>query len=99
MYRHVIELETLFETAHLNYLQQTAQRTHDFKELTQNDQKLTADIDKMRKKIDLLQTSIQQVSKAVMLPVRVPVEIKVSLLCFDSLCVVLFCFVLFCLIL
>jgi hypothetical protein len=56
------ELETLFETAHLNYLQQTAQRTHDFKELTQNDQKLTADIDKMRKKIDVLQTSIQQVS-------------------------------------
>jgi peptidoglycan hydrolase CwlO-like protein len=54
------ELETLFETAHLNYLQQTAQRTHDFKELTQNDQKLTADIDKMRKKIDTLQTSIQQ---------------------------------------
>ena len=54
------ELETLFESAHLNYLQQTAQRTHDFKELTQNDQKLTADIEKMRKKIDSLQTSIQQ---------------------------------------
>ena len=42
-------------------MQQTAQRTHDFKELTQNDQKLTSDIDKMRKKIDVLQTSIQQV--------------------------------------
>jgi len=54
------ELETLFESAHLNYLQQTAQRTHDFKELTQNDQKLSADIEKMRKKIDSLQTSIQQ---------------------------------------
>ena len=60
-----LELETLFETAHLNYLQQTAQRTHDFKELTQNDQKLTADIDKMRKKIDVLQTSIQQVKEKI----------------------------------
>ena len=54
------ELETYFETAHSNYLQQTAQRTHDFKELTQNDQKLTGDIDKMRKKIDSLQTNVQQ---------------------------------------
>lgn len=52
------ELEQHFETAHLNYLQQTAQRTHDFKELTQNDQKLTAEIDKKRKKIDNLQVSI-----------------------------------------
>ena len=55
------ELEALFETAHSNYLQQTAQRTHDFKELTVNDQKLTGDIDKMRKKIDTLQTNVQQV--------------------------------------
>ena len=53
------ELEQHFETAHLNYLQQTSQRTHDFKELTQNDQKLTAEIDKKRKKIDNLQTTIQ----------------------------------------
>ena len=53
------ELEQHFETAHLNYLQQTAQRTHDFKELTQNDQKLSADIEKKRKKIDNLQTTIQ----------------------------------------
>jgi chromosome segregation ATPase len=53
------ELEQHFETAHLNYLQQTAQRTHDFKELTQNDQKLSGEIEKKRKKIDNLQTTIQ----------------------------------------
>jgi dynein regulatory complex subunit 2 len=54
------ELENHFETAHLNYLQQTAQRTHDFKELTQTDQRLSKDIEVKRKKIDVLQTSIQQ---------------------------------------
>ncbi len=54
------ELEQHFETAHLNYLQQTAQRTHDFKELTQNDQRLSRDIDLRRRKIDNLQTTIQQ---------------------------------------
>ena len=53
------ELEQYFETAHLNYLQQTAQRTHDFKELTQNDQRLSLDIEQKRKKIDNLQTTIQ----------------------------------------
>ena len=53
------ELEQHFETAHLNYLQQTAQKTHDFKELTQNDQKLSLDIEQKRKKIDNLQTNIQ----------------------------------------
>ena len=53
------ELEQQFETAHLNYLQQTAQRTHDFKELTQNDSKLSAEIENKRKKIDNLQTTIQ----------------------------------------
>lgn len=54
------ELEQHFETAHLNYLQQTAQRTHDFKELTQNDQRLSHEIELKKKKIDNLQTSIQQ---------------------------------------
>lgn len=49
------ELEQHFETAHLNYLQQTAQRTHDFKELTQNDQRLSRDIELKKKKIDGLQ--------------------------------------------
>jgi len=53
------ELEQHFETAHLNYLQQTAQRTHDFKELTQNDQRLNLEIEQKRKKIDNLQTTIQ----------------------------------------
>jgi len=54
------ELEQQFETAHLNYLQQTAQRTHDFKELTQNDQRLDDEIYKRRKEVDGLQTTIQQ---------------------------------------
>jgi len=51
------ELEQHFETAHLNYLQQTAQKTHDFKELTQNDQALSRDIEQKRRKIDSLQVS------------------------------------------
>ena len=54
------ELEQQFETAHLNYLQQTAQRTHDFKELTQNDQRLSREIETKKKKIDNLQSTIQQ---------------------------------------
>lgn len=49
------ELEQFFETSHLNYLQMTSQKTHDFKELTINDQKLTNEIEKRRKKIDNLQ--------------------------------------------
>lgn len=49
------DLEQLFETAHLNYLQQTAQRTHDFKELTHKDQGLDVDINSKKKKIDNLQ--------------------------------------------
>ena len=56
---HIEELEQHFESAHLNYLQQTAQRTHDFKELTQNDQSLSQDIDQKRKAIDSLQNNIQ----------------------------------------
>lgn len=32
------DLEQQFESAHLAYLQATAQRTHDFKDLTQRDQ-------------------------------------------------------------
>ncbi len=54
------ELEQQFETAHLNYLQQTAQRTHDFKELTQNDQRLDDEIYKRRKEVGGLQATIQQ---------------------------------------
>ncbi|KAJ1428558.1 hypothetical protein B484DRAFT_449772, partial [Ochromonadaceae sp. CCMP2298] len=53
------DLEQLFETAHLNYLQQTAQRTHDFKELTHKDQILDVDINQKKKKIDNLQATIK----------------------------------------
>ena len=53
------ELENHFESEHLHYLQNTAQKTHDFKELTQTDQKLSKDIEHLRKKVDSLQTSIQ----------------------------------------
>ena len=53
------ELEQHFETAHLNYLQQTVQRTHDFKELTMNDQRLSQEIEQKKKKIDSLLTNIQ----------------------------------------
>jgi hypothetical protein len=49
------ELEQNFETAHLNYLQQTAIRTHEFKELTEKDQILGLDIEEKIKKIDNLQ--------------------------------------------
>ena len=52
------DLEQLFETAHLNYLQQTAQRTHDFKELTHKDQILDVDINQKKKKIDNLQVRL-----------------------------------------
>jgi dynein regulatory complex subunit 2 len=58
------ELEQHFETAHLNYLQQTAQRTHDFKELTQNDQRLSREIEMKKKKIDNLQ--VKTVSKNIL---------------------------------
>eukprot|EP01038_Epipyxis_sp_PR26KG_P008264 gene8264-11184_t len=54
------DLEQNFETAHLNYLQQTAIRTHEFKELTEKDTKLGREIEEKRKKIDNLQTTIQR---------------------------------------
>merc|ERR1711916_19620 len=53
------ELEDYFEAAHLHYLQQTAQRTHEFKALTQKDQNTSKTIELNRKKVDTLQTSIQ----------------------------------------
>ena len=52
------ELEQQFETAHLNYLQQTGPRTHEYKDLAQNDKILTEDIEKRKKKIDALQVFI-----------------------------------------
>lgn len=54
------ELEQQFETAHLNYMQQTGQRTHEYKDLAQNDKLLTEDIEKKRKKIDALQMLLLQ---------------------------------------
>ena len=54
------DLESRFETEHMDYLHMTSQRTHDFKELTLSDQRLTQDIDARRKRIDALQTAIHQ---------------------------------------
>uniref|UniRef100_A0A7S1CIL1 Dynein regulatory complex subunit 2 n=1 Tax=Bicosoecida sp. CB-2014 TaxID=1486930 RepID=A0A7S1CIL1_9STRA len=55
---NIEDLERNFETAHLNYLQNTDQRTQDFKNLTQRDQTLTAEIDVKIRKIDRLQASL-----------------------------------------
>lgn len=55
---NIEDLERNFETAHLNYLQNTDQRTQDFKRLTQKDQELTAMIDIKIRKIDRLQVSL-----------------------------------------
>lgn len=52
------DLEQHFEAAHLAYLQSTAQRTHDFKDLTIRDQNLSQQIDEKRRKIDNLQVEI-----------------------------------------
>lgn len=52
------ELEQHFETAHLNYLQNTDQRTQDFKYLTAKDQELSRDIELKIRKIERLQASI-----------------------------------------
>mmetsp|Transcript_1781 Transcript_1781/g.5259 ORF Transcript_1781/g.5259 Transcript_1781/m.5259 type:complete len:385 (+) Transcript_1781:189-1343(+) len=52
------DLEQHFETAHLNYLQTTDQRTHDFKYYTKKDQELSKDIEIKIRKIERLQTSL-----------------------------------------
>lgn len=52
------ELEQHFETAHLNYLQNTDQRTQDFKFLTAKDQDLSRDIELKIRKIERLQASL-----------------------------------------
>jgi DNA repair exonuclease SbcCD ATPase subunit len=52
------ELERAFETAHLNYLTNSDQRTQDFKNLTQRDQTLAQEIDIKIRKIDRLQSSL-----------------------------------------
>ena len=52
------DLEQHFETAHLNYLQTTDQRTHDFKFYTKKDQEHSKDIEIKIRKIDRLQGSL-----------------------------------------
>lgn len=52
------ELERHFESAHLNYLQNTDQRTQDFKYLTRKDQDLSKDIEIKIRKIERLQASL-----------------------------------------
>ena len=52
------ELERHFESAHLNYLQNTDQRTQDFKFLTTQDQTLSRDIEVKILKIERLQQNL-----------------------------------------
>ncbi len=54
------ELEKEFETAHLNYLQATGQRTHEYKDLAQNGKALSEDIERRKKHIDTLQMLMLQ---------------------------------------
>ncbi|CAN0277864.1 unnamed protein product, partial [Discosporangium mesarthrocarpum] len=53
------DLEQHFETAHINYLQNTDQRTTDFKYLTSKDQELSREIEIKIRKIERLQGSLQ----------------------------------------
>ena len=52
------DLEQHFETAHLNYLQTTDQRTHDFKYFTKKDQELSKEIEIKIRKIERLQANL-----------------------------------------
>jgi len=56
---NIEDLEKNFETAHLNYLQSTDQRTQDFKYLTHKDHQFSDDIKIKIRKIDRLQASLQ----------------------------------------
>lgn len=56
---NIEDLEKNFETAHLNYLQSTDQRTQDFKYLTHKDHQYSDDIKIKIRKIDRLQASLQ----------------------------------------
>ena len=53
------DLEQHFETAHWNYLNNTDQRTTEFKNLTRKDQELSKEIEQKIRKIDRLQSSLQ----------------------------------------
>ncbi|CAM9573625.1 unnamed protein product [Chrysoparadoxa australica] len=52
------DLEQHFETAHINYLQNTDQRTTDFKYLTSKDQELSREIEIKIRRIERLQSSL-----------------------------------------
>eukprot|EP01029_Cantina_marsupialis_P001879 TRINITY_DN116_c4_g1_i1.p1 TRINITY_DN116_c4_g1~~TRINITY_DN116_c4_g1_i1.p1 ORF type:complete len:503 (-),score=175.67 TRINITY_DN116_c4_g1_i1:227-1735(-) len=52
------ELERHFETGHLNYLQNTDQRTQDFKHFTRKDQELSKEIDIKIRQIERLQNDL-----------------------------------------
>jgi peptidoglycan hydrolase CwlO-like protein len=52
---NIEELERCFESAHLTYLQNTDNRTQDFKHLTQEDEKLSEDIEAQLLKVEKLQ--------------------------------------------
>lgn len=53
------DLEQHFETAHWNYLNNTDQRTTEFKNLTHKDQELSKEIEQKIRKIDRLQSQLQ----------------------------------------
>jgi len=55
---NIEDLEQHFETAHLNYLQNTDQRTADFKRLTDKDHELSKEIEIKMRKIERLQASL-----------------------------------------
>jgi hypothetical protein len=57
------ELEQHFETAHINYLQNTDQRTTDFKYLTAKDHELSHEIEIKIRRIERLQVGIQTQKK------------------------------------
>jgi len=52
------ELEQHFETAHLNYLQNTDTRTNEFKKLTEKDQERSKEIEMKLRRIDRLHSTI-----------------------------------------
>eukprot|EP01138_Halocafeteria_seosinensis_P013129 gb/GECG01013409.1/.p1 GENE.gb/GECG01013409.1/~~gb/GECG01013409.1/.p1 ORF type:complete len:602 (+),score=132.67 gb/GECG01013409.1/:1-1806(+) len=54
----ISELESEFEQAHLNYLQNTDAKTEEFKKLTLCDQKATKEIEKKMREIDKLQAQL-----------------------------------------
>lgn len=56
--QHIDELERHFESAHLNYLQNTDKRTEEFKKLTKGDSKAARSIELKIRQIERLQASL-----------------------------------------